>query len=192
MRKGLLIIYYFFIRNLPSSYFPLGSIFNKLRVGILKKIITIGDHNVIQTGFRFGMRDVLTIGDHCQINENVYIQSARIGNYVLIAQNVSMMAVTHKFDSTDIPMIKQGSTKADPVIIEDDVWIGRNVIVMPGITIGKGAIVGAGAVVTKNIPSYAIAAGVPAKIIRYRKQVNQNLTVTHERLSIHHAGLAAQ
>lgn len=182
MRNVLLIIYYFFIRQLPSSYFPLGRIFNSLRVGILKNIITIGEHNVIQTGFRFGMRDVLTIGSHCQINENVYIQSARIGNFVLIAQNVSMMAVTHKFDRTDIPMIKQGSTKADPVIIEDDVWIGRNVIVMPGIKIGKGAIVGAGAVVTKNIPSYAIAAGVPATVIRYRKEVEQHITVTYERL----------
>ncbi|TLV03228.1 CatB-related O-acetyltransferase [Dyadobacter luticola] len=175
MRKLLLIIYYFIIKNLPSSYFPLGSIFNALRVGILRKIIVVGKNTTIQTGFRFGMRDILTIGDHCQINEDVYIQSARIGNYVLIAQNVSMMAVTHHFESTDIPIIKQGSTKADPVIIEDDVWIGRNVIVMPGITIGKGAIVGAGAVVTKNVPSYAIVGGVPAKVIRYRKQEAEQL-----------------
>ena len=146
----------------------MGRIFNFLRVGILKKIITLGENNCIQAGFRFGMRDALKIGNNCQVNENVYIQSAIIGNYVLIAQNVSILAVTHNFDSIDIPIIKQGSTKADPVIIEDDVWIGRNVIVMPGIIIEKGAIVGAGAVVTKNVPPYAIVGGIPAKIIRYR------------------------
>jgi len=169
MRKFWLIIYYLLFRNLPSSYFPLGKLFNFLRVGTLKKIIRIGENNCIQTGFRFGNKDVLTIGNNCQINENVYIQSAIIGNYVLIAQNVAILAVTHLFDSTDIPIMMQDSTKAKPVIIEDDVWIGRNAVVMPGLTLGKGSIIGAGAVITKNVPPYAIVGGVPAKIIRYRK-----------------------
>ncbi|MVN22039.1 acyltransferase [Mucilaginibacter arboris] len=169
MRQFLLFLYYFIFKNLPSSYFPLGYIFNFLRVGILKRIIIIGQNNYIQSGFRFGMKDVLTIGNNCQINENVYIQSAIIGNHVLIAQNVAILAVTHVFDSTYMPIIKQGSTKANPVVIDDDVWIGRNSVIMPGIKLGKGSIIGAGAIVTKNVPSYAIVGGIPAKIIRYRK-----------------------
>lgn len=173
MKRILLFSYFLIFRNLPSSYFPMGRLFNSLRVGVLRKLVTVGKNNVIQKGFRFGMKDILTIGDNCQINEDVYIQSAIIGNYVLIAQNVSLLAVTHKFDSIDVPVIMQGSTKPDPVIIEDDVWIGRNVVVMPGIRLGKGSIVGTGAVVTKNVSPYAIVGGVPAKIIRYR---NNNVT----------------
>lgn len=168
MRKILLLLYYLIFKNLPSSYFPMGKLFNFLRVATLKKIIVMGENNTVQSGFRFGMRDVIVIGNNCQINEDVYIQSARIGDYVLIAQNVSILAVTHNFESLDIPVMLQGSTPPQPVIIEDNVWLGRNVIVMPGIVIEKGAIVGAGAVVTKNVPANAIVGGVPAKIIRYR------------------------
>ncbi len=66
-------------------------------------------------------------------------------------------------------MILQGEKKGINPIIEDDVWIGRNAIIMPGVRIGKGSIVGAGAVVTKNVEPYSIVGGVPAKLIRKRK-----------------------
>lgn len=168
MRKIWLLVYYCFIKQLPSNYFPLGNFFNFLRVGTIKKLVTVGKSTVIQTGFRFGMKDVIKIGSNCQINEDVYIQSAIIGDYVLIAQRVAILAVTHNFSSKEIPIIQQGSAKADPVIIEDNVWISRNVVVMPGIRLGTGSIVGAGAVVTKDVPPYAIVGGVPAKIIRFR------------------------
>jgi maltose O-acetyltransferase len=170
MKKNLLLIlYYAFLRFLPASYYPLGRLFNKLRVAGLRGIIGIGKKTIIQPGFRFGLKNSVQIGNHCQINEDVYIQSATIGNYVLIAQKVALLAVTHKFGNMEVPIVLQGSTDVNPVIVEDDVWIGRNVVVMPGIRIAKGAIVGAGAVVTKDIPAYAIAGGVPAKVIRFRK-----------------------
>jgi acetyltransferase-like isoleucine patch superfamily enzyme len=168
MKKIALFIYYLIVRKLPSSYFPMGEIFNSIRVFNLKQLIDIGEGNCVQTGFRFGMREQLVIGNNCQINEDVYIQSAKIGNDVLIAQNVSLLAVTHKFRSMSIPIIKQGSTDVDPVIVGNGVWIGRNVTVMPGITLGEGCIVGTGAVVTKDVPPYAIVGGVPARLIRYR------------------------
>lgn len=169
MIRGLvLIIYYAFMRFLPPSYWPGGSMFNFLRVALLRRVMSIGPMTKVESGFRFGMKDVVNIGHNCQINEDVYIQSAIIGNHVLIAQRVALLAVTHNIDKTEIPISQQGSTPVNPVIIEDDVWLGRNVIVMPGVRIRKGAIVGAGAVVTKDIPSYAIVGGVPAKIIRYR------------------------
>jgi len=169
-----LVFYYLIIKKLPSSYFPFGHFFNTLRMAILKRIIKVGKNNCIEAGFRFGMKDILIIGNNCEINEDVYIQSAIIGNYVLIAQRVAILAVTHKFDSLEVPIIKQGSTKANPVIIEDDVWIGRNVVVMPGLRLGKGSIIGAGAIVTKDVPKYAIVGGVPAKIIRYRGETTVN------------------
>lgn len=168
MKKLSLLIFYLFARHLPATYFPLGKLFNSIRVSVLRRIFSIGDHTVIQPGFRFGMKGSLKIGKHCQVNEDVYIQSAEIGDYVLIAQRVAILSVTHRMDRTDMYIKMQGSTESRAVIIEDDVWLGRNVVVMPGIRIGTGAVVGAGAVVTKDVPPYAIVGGVPAKLIRYR------------------------
>lgn len=168
MKSISLLLYYVFFRHLPSTYFPMGRLFNWLRVSCLKRIIVVGKNNVIQSGFRFGLKDTVKIGNNCQINEDVYIQSAVIGDHVLIAQHVALLAVTHNFENLDMPILEQGSTKPNPVVVEDKVWIGRNVIVMPGIRLGKGSIIGAGAVVTKSVPAYAIVGGVPAKVLKYR------------------------
>ena len=168
MKPFFLLLYFMFFKQLPSSYFPMGTLFNWLRVSCLRRIIPIGTNVIIQTGFRFGMKDVVKIGNNCQINEHVYIQSAIIGDDVLIAQHVALLAVTHNHEDINVPISAQGSTAPDPVIVENQVWIGRNVIVMPGIRLGKGSIIGAGAVVTKSVPPFAIMGGVPAKIIRYR------------------------
>lgn len=168
MKKVFLALYFLIGKHLPSSYFPLGNFFNRIRIYLLKKNITIGEKTIIQTGFRFGLKNKVIIGKECQINENVYIQSASIGNYVLIAPNVAILAASHIFTDKTIPIVYQGDTAINQVIIEDDVWIGRNAIILPGIRIGKGAIIGAGAVVTKNIPEEAIVGGIPAKVIRFR------------------------
>lgn len=79
------------------------------------------------------------------------------------------MTSSHNTLRTDIPMCKQGHLPKEKVTIKNDVWIGRRVVIMPGVTIGNGVIVGACAVVTKDVPDYAVVAGVPAKIIKYRK-----------------------
>ena len=78
-----------------------------------------------------------------------------------------ILSGNHRFDRRDIPVRKQGHDIA-PVAIEDDVWLGTHVVVLPGVTIGKGAIVAAGAVVNKDIPAYEIWGGVPAKFIKER------------------------
>lgn len=168
MKKVWLLLFYLFARHLPASYFPLGKIFNAIRLVLLRRLFQIGDHTIVEPGFKFGMKGVLKIGHHCQINEDVYIQSAEIGDYVLIAQRVAILSVTHVMDRRDIYIKLQGSTASRAVIIENGAWIGRNVVVMPGIRIGEGAVVGAGAVVTKDVPPYAIVGGVPARLIRYR------------------------
>ncbi len=169
MKNFYLLVYYLLASHLPSSYFPLGKFFNAFRVSVLKKLITIGNKNVIQQNFRFGNKGIVRIGNNCRINENVYIQSAVLGDNVLIAPNVAILASSHNFERTDIPIVEQGDTETKTVIIEDDVWLGRNVIVLPGITIGSGAIVGAGSIVTKNVAPFSIVAGAPAKLIRKRK-----------------------
>jgi galactoside O-acetyltransferase len=93
----------------------------------------------------------------------------RIGRDCLIGPNVVMRTTNHRYERTDIPMYMQGHD-AGSIVIEDNVWIGANVILLPNITIGSGAIVGAGSVVTKSVPTMTIAAGVPARIIKSRIQ----------------------
>ena len=78
----------------------------------------------------------------------------------------------HAFERTDIPMFRQGMSETKPVVINDDVWIGARVTILPGVTVGKGAIIGAGSVVTKNIPEYAIVGGISAKVIKFRRGIS--------------------
>jgi acetyltransferase-like isoleucine patch superfamily enzyme len=114
-----------------------------------------------------------------EIGPNTYIQpgcilnafgdgNIRIGANCMIAARCSFMPYQHDHADWDRPMREQSLTSKGDIILEDDVWLGLNVCVMDGVTIGKGAIIGAGAVVTKDIPAYTIAAGVPAKVIRKR------------------------
>lgn len=75
----------------------------------------------------------------------------------------------HEMSRRDIPMRLQGDSVSKPVVIGDDVWIGARSIILKGVHIGKGAVIAAGAVVTKDVPEYAIVGGVPAKVIKYRE-----------------------
>lgn len=146
----------------------MGKMFNKIRTSLAGNFLSVGRNCKIQPRVNFGDGNDITIGDHCMINEDVYIQKATIGNYVMIAPNVALYATSHVFDRLDIPMVLQGKTTEQACVIEDNVWIGRNAVIMPGIRIGTGSIVGAGAVVTKNIEPNSIVGGVPAKLLKKR------------------------
>jgi acetyltransferase-like isoleucine patch superfamily enzyme len=163
-----LLLYYFIANRLPSSFFPAGKLFNKIRTSLAGNFLTIGSNSKIQPRVNFGDGNDIIIGRHCMINENVYIQKAIIGDYVMIAPNVALYATSHVFDRLDIPMVLQGKTTEEACIIEDNVWIGRNAVIMPGIRIGSGSIVGSGAVVTKDVEQNSIVGGVPAKLLRKR------------------------
>ncbi|WDP90773.1 MAG: acyltransferase [Desulfobacter sp.] len=111
------------------------------------------------------------IKDRTDIGCNVVISSISgisIGIATLIAANTCIGGARYHFKNIEKNMMDQGIYSKGPIIIGDDVWIGLGAIILDGVTIGKGCIVGAGAVVTKNIPDYAIVAGVPAKILDYR------------------------
>lgn len=117
----------------------------------------------------------LIIGNDVQINDNVHITAAIsvvIGNHVLIASKVYISDISHgnyktndKASMPTIPPAKRPLSGA-PVIIEDNVWLGDGVCVLPGVTIGKGSIIGANAVVSRSIPPNTIAAGIPAEVIK--------------------------
>lgn len=111
------------------------------------------------------MGDVL-IGHHTRIGlNNTVIGPVKIGNHVNLAQGIIVTALNHNFDDKDKLIDEQGVT-VNEVIIDNDVWIGANAVILPGVHIGKHAIIAAGAVVTKDVPPHTLVGGVPAKIIK--------------------------
>ena len=114
------------------------------------------------------------IGRNVAINRNSVIGAAEhgrisIGNDVLISQNVVIRASDHRYSSPDVLIIHQGHSSG-VIEIGDDVWIGANSVITKDVHIGSHSIVAAGAVVTKDVPPWAIVGGVPAKVIKYRSQ----------------------
>lgn len=130
--------------------------------------------------FTFGHGGYITMGEYCFLGENSKIWSAariEIGNRVLIGHNTSIFdSDTHPIDEAErhrhfVEIITKGwvstfDLREEPVRIEDDVWIGCNVVILKGVTIGRGAIVGAGSVVTSDVPPRVVVAGNPARVIR--------------------------
>ena len=107
--------------------------------------------------------DYTRIGIHCTV-----IGPVCIGNNVNLAQGITVTALNHNFEDTSMRIDEQGiSTK--PIVIGDDVWIGSNAVILPGVTIGRHAVVAAGAVVTKDVPPYSLVGGIPAKEIKKMK-----------------------
>ena len=127
----------------------------------------LGQHSVVESYscINNAVGDVV-IGDHTRIGiHNTIIGPVTIGNHVNLAQGITVTALNHNFDDTTKRIDEQGiATK--PVIISDDVWIGANAVILPGVTIGRHVVVAAGAVVTKDVPDNTIVGGVPATIIK--------------------------
>lgn len=141
----------------------------KIRSFFARGFIAECGHNV-NIDKRAEISSHLHIGDNSGIGKESSIQGeVYIGKNVMIGPKCTIYTRNHEFSRVDKPMIEQGFSQSKAVIIEDDVWIGSNVIILPGRRIGKGSIVGAGSVVTKDIPQYAIVGGNPAKIIKFRK-----------------------
>jgi acetyltransferase-like isoleucine patch superfamily enzyme len=160
--------------------------------------VTVGEFSYLDCLSRRGVR----IGHHTSIDRNLWLSCGgptgsatgyfEIGNYsyigcnavmgaggggikigsnVLIGQTVNMHSERHVIEDTTVPIRDQGISYQG-IIIEDDVWIGSKATILDGVIIGKGAVIGAGAVVTKSIPPYGIAVGVPAKVIAMRENPN--------------------
>lgn len=109
------------------------------------------------------------MGQYGYIGPGANIPSGvKMGNYVMVGPNLLITGRDHNYNHAGVPIIFSGRPADKLCIIEDDVWIGANVIIMKGVTIGRGAVVAAGSVVTKDIEAYAVVGGVPAKFLKRR------------------------
>lgn len=149
--------------------------------------ITIGNSVTFSSPRNIEFGDCLAIGDHSffsadggririgsgtAFNRGVHINASvcgeiQIGKKCLFGPNVVVRTANHNFSDPEKYIQDQGHEFGN-IIIEDDVWIGANAVILPGVRIGRGAVIGAGSIVVVDIPHMAIAVGVPAKAIKYR------------------------
>ena len=160
-----LIFYYGFARYLPSGKFG-----KWIRLHVCKHIFKqCGEKVNVERGAFFGSGINICIGNHSGIGKNCVIPSDTIiGENVMMGPNCFILYRNHCFERTDVPMIKQGFSSSRQTIIDDDVWIGRDVLMTPGRHIKTGSIIAAGCVLCKDFPEYSIVGGNPSRLIRNR------------------------
>lgn len=167
-----LALYYCLARFLPS--YPLGRRFRRF---LCSKIFNKCGNNInVEKMAYFGLGNDIEIGNNSGIGIKSKIYGIGgggrifIGENVVMAPEVTILTLIHNYEDSVIP-INQQKTESSDVIIEDDVWIGYRVIILPGVKVGKGAVIGAGAVVTKNVDSYMVVGGIPARYIKKRGKI---------------------
>jgi maltose O-acetyltransferase len=168
------ILYYMLARHLPSNYAPYSFGSKKIRAFLCKPLFKKFGENV-DIGSRVEFFNVRNseIGDNSGIGAHSSMGTVKIGNYVMMGTYCLIISQNHRFKNLTVPMSQQGFQEDEPVIIEDDVWIGSRVIILPGIRVGHGSIIGAGAVVTEDVEPYTIIGGNPAKVIGRRDESRQ-------------------
>lgn len=162
----------------------------KTKAFSFRKVLTHGIGLHLGARTRIWAPDHVRMGDQVYVGKDVHIEAnCRIGNYCLIANRVAIVGRhDHDFSAVGFPVRFSpwvGSRRFssqyvdEEAVIEDEVWLGYATIVLTGVTVGRGSVVAAGSVVTRNIPPYSIAAGVPAKVIG-KRFVDQATIDRHE------------
>lgn len=145
--------------------------------GKIKKILLqsrgakVGKRFICYQGVWIDTPRNIQIGDDVDLSKDVTITTGggvAIGNRVLIGYGSKILSTNHRIPENINDPIRFSGHENKAVHIEEDVWIGANVVILPGVKIKKGSVIAAGAVVTKEVPEYSIIAGVPGKIIRSR------------------------
>ncbi len=166
-------VYYGVVNWLPSNTAPLvGRFFKVLRTGVMR-LVNPGIAKTANIGRNVFVGKIvdLSLGHRSSLGKGFKMHNVNlnIGADVMMAEDVLIMGGGHRCDDVSRPMIEQGDIGRTMLTICDDVWIGaRAIILAKGNTIGHGAIIGAGAVVTKDVPPYAVVGGNPARVIKMR------------------------
>lgn len=179
MRLLYYLLYHLFAKHLPASHCPYALGAKQLRAWLARRLFLRCGHNInIEQGADIGTGRHTVIGDNSGIGLRCIIKQAIIGDNVMMGPDVIFIGRNHEFSDLEQPLQEQGYREAPPIVVGDNAWIGARAIVLPGRRIGKCAIVGAGAVVTRDVPDYAVVGGNPAHVLYYRNQppAQQNLT----------------
>ena len=173
IRAFAILTYDLIAVHLPASHQKWSFGAKRLRAFCARHMLTSCGENVnVERHARFGRG--VTLGDRSGIGINASIgEQTHIGSDVMMGPDCVIYTRNHRFDRLDIPRREQGYGPVEPVEIGDDCWIGGRVTILPGVHVGNGAVIAAGAVVTKDVPPYAVVGGVPAKIIYNRKDGTQ-------------------
>jgi len=163
-KSGVFFCLYDCVKYFP---FPLGGLLRFLVLKVFcRRIRTLW----IKDGATFWFPDKISIGRNTSINEYVVINGAagvEIGDDVLIGHRTSIVSDTHGFEGLDTKIYLQPKPKL-PVKIGNNIFIGCNVTILPGVRVADGAVIGAGSVVTRDVPENAVVAGNPARVLRLR------------------------
>lgn len=167
-----LFMYHCFAKYLPDNKIPfIGKISKKIREHTCRFFIKAGKNVDICRNANWGLNQII-IGDESGIGRNFkcYRCNLIIGSHVLMAPDVLIYGGSHKYKRKGLRITEQGMNPKTTLIIGEDVWIAYGVTITGGCKhIGKGAVIGARAVVTKDIPDYAVVVGNPARIISWRE-----------------------
>jgi acetyltransferase-like isoleucine patch superfamily enzyme len=144
-----------------------GNVLEALREGRLE----VGAHTLFEPGVWITAPGTarIRIGTGCFLNVGVMVAATElveIGDHCMLANGCFVSDGDHRFDDPDTPVPWQGFTSKGPTRLGDNVWCGANVVVTSGVQIGERSVVGANSVVTKDIPPFSVAAGVPARVLR--------------------------
>jgi maltose O-acetyltransferase len=157
--------------KLPDSTGPGGSVWRGIRLALARRmLLSVGEGANIEKGAMFNRHRIVSLGHRSGIGIDCRLYGpVQIRDDVMMGPEVVIYASSHDYSDVDTPMIGQGRQTDRPVLIDSNVWIGTRAIILPGVRIGEGAIVGAGAVVTRDVPEYAVVAGNPARVVRDRR-----------------------
>lgn len=163
-------LYYVFARYLPPTNVPGGGIYTAIRVALVSRFLeSVGENLDVNKRVYLGFGRGIRIGSDTGLGNNADLHGPLvIGSHVMISPEVMIHTRNHRISDLDTPIGEQGYTSYETVTIEDDVWVGARSIILPGVTIGRGSVIGAGAVVTKDVPPFSIAAGNPARVVGSR------------------------
>jgi carbonic anhydrase/acetyltransferase-like protein (isoleucine patch superfamily) len=132
--------------------------------------VTIGAGSWLQAlSYDHDTLGTITIGDGASIQEGCVVSAVRevvLEDFVLLARNVYISDHIHAYTRVGVPILAQGVDKVKPVRIKSGAWLGQNVVVCPGVTIGRGAVVGANSVVTEDLPEFSVSVGAPARVVK--------------------------
>lgn len=166
-----LSLYYGFARHLPcSDNMWFGGVSRRIRALLCKNIFKYCGKNVnVEHGAFFGSGRMVELGDNSGLGINCMVPSdIKIGKDVMMGPNCYILSQNHKISDLSIPMNQQGFVKKGCTVIDDDVWIGRDVTFTPGRHIAKGSVIGACCLLCKDFPEYSIIGGNPSRLIKSR------------------------